>query len=167
MRQHSSAAESGITQDDELTASSIKESALPDLLVEPSDTAASGLQLWLTEFRESLKGPDRFDKYRLVSFDENVLSSIRYGQDIQFRFNLSGDESYVIKPAQLDEKSGRWHIRGSIPELVDSFVSISVFDNGSVTGQVYVPDYGTYIIRPTNTHPFHIIYLATGEYLTD
>ncbi len=137
------------------------------LLILPSPDALSSLNLWVDQYRQSMQGADWFEVYNLFAFDEDLLAATRAGENRPIRFNFSAEHEYLIRPLRIKENTGRWHLRGSIAEISNSFVSISVFDDGNISGQVYIPGRGIYLIRPTSTLPYHIVYLATGEYTPD
>lgn len=145
-----------------------EQSTVPfQILMTVDDATNVMLGPWVEEFHDSLKGEDKFEKYRLIQFDAETMLDIR-GENVRiFAFNYGEDENYLIEIRRVQEKDDHWSFYGAIENNNRSTSQFSMFPDGQIWGEIHVPGYGRYLIRPTGQLPYHIAYLATGTYIID
>lgn len=132
-----------------------------------SETETSLVQLWVNEFRASRVGQDEIDEYRLASINEGTLNSVRLGLIKKIAFNYSDSFSFSITELRVVEKDTNWYFSGKLASDSNSTLILSVFPNGNVTGKFRQLGTGHFIVTPTNVMPYHLVHLATGEYIPD
>jgi hypothetical protein len=139
----------------------------PGVFVPVDDVALSMIQPWIDEYRSSMSGEDQFEDYAITTFDQPVIDGIRDGTYESFLFNYSSNRSIEMIVREVNEKQTDWYFRSSDPNNSNNVAIISFFPDGQIQGEVHVQGVGRYIIRPTGTYPYSIVYLADGTYVFD
>ena len=139
-------------------------SEIPLLFEEPTEEVKSTLQPWVDDLLANRGSEDPFSDYRFYSISEDTLKSIRNGEDTHFEFNYSDKYRYQVSIVRVREKDTDWYFSGKDIDNSDSLLVITTFPNGKTHGDFHVPGVGIFLIRATNTLPYHIVYLATGTY---
>ena len=130
--------------------------------------AVTELSSWIDSYLSSQKIGDPVQIIEVVTFDRDLFDSLYSAEITSFTFRINEDFSYVISREYVFEYDGGWILGGTILGHNDtSEASIHVLDDGSTAGSLFVQGVGQFIIKSTNKHPYHVVYLRTGSYNID
>ena len=140
----------------------------PSIIRAAESVTKKRLDPWLTDFLSRPKPGDPIQEYEIVSFDDDLFSKIRSGQEKNFQFHVNDKYSFLITAESVLEFDGGWLLNGYLPNRPDmSAAKIIIADDGSKMGDVFVMRIGRFEIDATSELPYHIVYLSTGTYDID
>ena len=140
----------------------------PSFTVDVTETSAAKFSDWIEDYLSSQKVGDPVSTIEVVTFARDLIERLHRAEVTRFAFRINENHYYLLDRKSIFQFDGGWILNCTISGH-DNYSEARIFvkDDGSIGGDLFIQGTGTFIIKPTNELPYHIVYLRTGSFSID